>query len=125
MTAQKMNLINALTLILLGLWGYIDVSNYKLATIVSFEHWTALIAVLFGIILLLCNKGIQNSNKAIAHVAVVLTLLVLIALVGKRLPISIDQGGVGLFRVLAMSLCSFIAFIAFIRSFIENRKKES
>ena len=125
MTAQKMNLINALTLILLGLWGYVDVSNYKLATIVSFEHWTALITVLFGIILLLCNKGIQNSNKAIAHVAVVLTLLVLIALVGKRLPISIDQGGVGLFRVLAMSLCSFIAFIAFIRSFIENRKKES
>ena len=123
MTAQKMNLINALTLILLGLWGYVDVSNYKLATIVSFEHWTALITVLFGIILLLCNKGIQNSNKAIAHVAVVLTLLVLIALVGKRLPISIDQGGVGLFRVLAMSLCSFIAFIAFIRSFIENRKK--
>ena len=125
MTAQKMNLINVFTLISLGLWGYIDVSNYKLATIVSFEHWTALITVLFGIILLLCNKGIQNSNKAIAHVAVVLTLLVLIALVGKRLPISIDQGGVGLFRVLAMSLCSFIAFIAFIRSFIENRKKAS
>jgi len=125
MTAQKMNLINALTLIVLGLWGYIDVSNYTLAAIVSFEHWTALITVLFGIILLLCNKGIQNSNKAIAHVAVVLTLLVLIALVGKRLPISIDQGGVGLFRVLAMSLCSFIAFIAFIRSFIENRKKAS
>ena len=118
-----MNLINALTLIALGLWGYIDVSNYKLVTIVSFEHWTALITVLFGIILLFCNKGIQNSNKAIAHIAVVLTLLVLIALVGKRLPISIDQGGVGLFRVLAMSLCSFIAFIAFIRSFIENRKK--
>ena len=125
MTAQKMNLINALTLIVLGLWGYIDVSNYKLSTIVSFEHWTALITVLFGIILLLCNKGIQNSNKAIAHVAVVLTLVVLIALVGKRLPISIDQGGVGLFRVLAMSLSSFIAFIAFIRSFIENRKKAS
>ena len=125
MTAQKMNLINVFTLISLGLWGYIDVSNYTLDTIVSFEHWTALITVLFGIILLLCNKGIQNSNKAIAHIAVVLTLLVLIALVGKRLPISIDQGGVGLFRVLAMSLCSFIAFIAFIRSFIENRKKAS
>ncbi|CAI8214130.1 MAG: Uncharacterised protein [Cryomorphaceae bacterium] len=125
MTAQKMNLINAFTLISLGLWGYIDVSNYTLDTIVSFEHWTALITVLFGIILLLCNKGIQNSNKAIAHIAVVLTLLVLIALVGKRLPISIDQGGVGLFRVLAMSLSSFIAFIAFIRSFIENRKKAS
>ena len=125
MTAQKMNLINALTLILIGLWGYIDVSNYKLATIVSFEHWTALITVLFGIILLLCNKGIQNGNKAIAHVAVVLTILVLVALVGKRLPISIDQGGVGLFRVAMMSLTSLLAFIIFIRSFIENRKKAS
>ena len=41
MTAQKMNLINALTLIVLGLWGYVDVSNYTLAAIVSFEHWTA------------------------------------------------------------------------------------
>jgi len=125
MSAQIMNLINALTLLALGLWGYIDVSNYKLTTIISFEHWTALITVLFGIILLLCNRGIQNSNKAIAHIAVVLTLLVLIALVGKRLPISIDQGGVGLFRVLAMSLSSLIAFVAFIRSFIENRKKAS
>ena len=40
-----MNLINAFNLIVLGLWGYIDVSNYQLATIVSFEHWTALITV--------------------------------------------------------------------------------
>jgi hypothetical protein len=125
MTAQKMNLINSFILMILGLWGYFDVSNYVLTTIISFEHWTALIPVLFGAFLLLCNNGIKDNSKVIAHVAVVLTILILIALVGKRLPISIEQGGTGLFRVSAMSLSSLMALIVFIRSFIDNRKKAS
>ena len=122
MTAQKMNLINALTLIIVGLWGFIDVNTPSLDTGIS---WTALIPVFFGAIFLLCQKGIKNDSKITAHIAVVLTLLILIALVGKRLPISIENGGIGLFRVLVMSLTSLLAFIIFIRSFIENRKKAS
>ena len=122
MTAQKMNLINALTLVIVGLWGFIDVNTPSLETGIS---WTALIPVFFGVILLLCHKGIKNGSKVIAHIAVVLTLLILIALVGKRLPISIENGGIGLFRVAVMSLTSLLAFIIFIRSFIENRKKAS
>ena len=122
MKSEKINLVNALTLIILGLWGFIDVNLPALETGVS---WTALIPVFFGVVLLLCHNGIKNGSKVIAHVAVVVTLLILVALVGKRLPISIENGGVGLFRVAAMSLTSLIAFIAFIRSFIENRKKTS
>jgi len=122
MTAQKMNLINALTLVIVGLWGFIDVNTPSLETGIS---WTALIPVFFGAIFLLCQKGIKNDSKIIAHIAVVLTLLILIALVGKRLPISIENGGIGLFRVVVMSLTSLLAFIIFIRSFIENRKKPS
>ncbi|MDB9910285.1 hypothetical protein OAC83_01545 [Flavobacteriales bacterium] len=122
MTAQKMNLINALTLVIVGLWGFIDVNTPSLETGIS---WTALIPVFFGAIFLLCQKGIKNDSKIIAHIAVVLTLLILIALVGKRLPISIENGGIGLFRVAVMSLTSLLAFIIFIRSFIENRKKVS
>jgi hypothetical protein len=125
MTVQKTNLFNALILVIVGLWGYIDVSNYLFTTIISFEHWTALIPVLFGTVLLLCNKGIKNNSKAIAHIAVVVTLLIFIALVGKRLPISIEQQGPGLIRVLAMSLSSLVALVIFIRNFIENRKKSS
>ncbi len=117
-----MNLINALTLVILGLWGFIDVNTPSLETGIS---WTALIPVFFGVILLLCNKGIKNGSKVIAHIAVVLTLLILIALVGKRLPISIENGGIGLFRVAAMSVISLLAFVSFIRSFIKNRKKAS
>ena len=122
MTAQKMNLINALTLVIVGLWGFIDVNTPSLETGIS---WTALIPVFFGAIFLLCQKGIKNDSKIIAHIAVVLTLLILIALVGKRLPISIENGCIGLFRVVVMSLTSLLAFIIFIRSFIENRKKAS
>jgi len=122
MTAQKMNLINALTLVIVGLWGFIDVNTPSLETGIS---WTALIPVFFGAIFLLCQKGIKNDSKIIAHIVVVLTLLILIALVGKRLPISIENGGIGLFRVAVMSLTSLLAFIIFIRSFIENRKKAS
>ena len=122
MTAQKMNLINALTLVIVGLWGFIDVNTPSLETGIS---WTALIPVFFGAIFLLCQKWIKNDSKIIAHIAVVLTLLILIALVGKRLPISIENGGIGLFRVVVMSLTSLLAFIIFIRSFIENRKKAS
>jgi hypothetical protein len=122
MTVQKMNLINALTLVIVGLWGFIDVNIPSLETGIS---WTALIPVFFGAIFLLCQKGIKNDSKIIAHIVVVLTLLILIALVGKRLPISIENGGIGLFRVAVMSLTSLLAFIIFIRSFIENRKKAS
>jgi hypothetical protein len=122
MTVEKMNLINALTLVILGLWGFIDVNTPSLESGIS---WTALIPVFFGVILLLCHKGIKNGSKVIAHIAVVLTLLILIALVGKRLPISIENGGIGLFRVAAMSVISLLAFVSFIRSFIENRKKAS
>jgi hypothetical protein len=75
------------------------------------------------VILFLCNNGVKNENKVIAHIAVLLTLLLLIALVGMRLPKSIDSGGIGLYRVLAMILTSTLAMITFIRSFINARKK--
>jgi uncharacterized membrane protein (UPF0136 family) len=112
MTTTKANLLNSITLIVIGLWGYFDVGSP-----------TALIPVFFGVILFLCNNGVKNENKVIAHIAVLLTLLLLIALVGMRLPKSIDSGGIGLYRVLAMILTSTLAMITFIRSFINARKK--
>ena len=123
MKTEQSNLLNSLTLITIGLWGYFAVSDYDVSIITSFEHWTALIPVFFGIILLQCHKGIKKNSKLIAHIAVIVTLLIFIALVGKRLPISIEQGGAGLFRVIVMSLTSLMALIVFIRSFISNKKK--
>ena len=111
MKTKQANLLNSLTLISLGLWGYFDVNSP-----------TALIPVFFGVVLFLCNSGVKNDNKVIAHVAVLLTLLLLIALVGMRLPKSLDGGGIGLYRVLGMILTSTLAMVSFVRSFMSNRK---
>lgn len=112
MNTYKANLINSISLIILGIWGYIEVSSV-----------TALIPTAFGAILLACSGGIKKQNKIIAHIAVLLTLLILFALLGMRLPKSLESGGLGLFRVLAMCGTSIIAMIYFVKSFIAARKK--
>ena len=114
MKTYQINFFNALILILVGLWGFIDVDYSP----------TALIPVFFGVILLLCSNGVKNENKVIAHVAVLFTLLILVALVGMRLPKSLESGGAGLFRVIIMIITSSVSMISFIQSFIAARKNK-
>ncbi|MEK9755488.1 MAG: hypothetical protein VW371_00440 [Bacteroidota bacterium] len=113
MNAYKANLINSFSLIIFGVWGYIDSSSI-----------TALIPVMIGGPLLVCSSGIEKGNKIISHLAVLATLVILVALIGMRLPKSLDQGGIGLYRVIAMIATSSIAMIFFIKSFIQNRKSK-
>lgn len=112
MKSQKMNLINALTLIVLGFWGYLET-----------QSGTALIPSGFGLILLLCTPGLKNQNKIISHVAVLLTILILFALVGMRLPKSIESGGMGLARIVIMIFTCLVAMASFVKSFIDARKQ--
>ena len=114
MNSYKANLINSLTLIIIGLWGYFESSSI-----------TALIPVVFGVILFLCSKGVKSQNKLIAHIAVLLTLIILLSLVGMRLPKSIESGGLGLLRVFSMIVTSTLAMIFFVKSFIDARKNRS
>ena len=114
MKTYQINFFNGLVLILVGLWGFIDVDYSP----------TALIPVFFGVILLLCSNGVKNENKVIAHIAVLFTLLILVALVGMRLPKSLDLGGTGLFRVIIMIITSSVSMISFIQSFIAARKNK-
>ena len=118
MNASKANLINSISLITLGLWGFFEAfAEYE------WKAATALIPVVFGVVLLLCYSGVKNQNKMISHVAVLLTLLILIALLGMRIPKVIDIGGIDLYRIIAMSITSLIAMIYFVKSFIEARRK--
>lgn len=114
MNSYKANLINSSTLIIIGLWGYFESSSV-----------TALIPVVFGVILILCSKGVKSQNKLIAHIAVLLTLIILLSLVGMRLPKSIESGGLGLLRVFSMIATSTLAMIFFVKSFIDARKNRS
>ena len=52
MNTVQANLINGISLILLGFWGYLDVDSP-----------TALIPVFFGIILLLCQDDILVARS--------------------------------------------------------------
>ena len=118
MNTSTANLINSATLIILGIWGYLDSNSL-----------TAFIPVFFGVIMLLCNKGLKKENKTIAHIVVLLTAIILIALVGMRLPKYFEIDGwtiivnwdLGLYRVIFMIATSTIAMRTFIKSFIKAR----
>jgi len=111
MKAHVANLINAIVLIIMGLWGYFETSS-----------GTAFIPVGFGVALLLLNGGVKKENKVIAHIAVVLTLLILLAMLGMRLPKALDAGGMSLVRTIVPIVTGLIAMVAFIKSFIDARK---
>ena len=114
MNIITINLANAVILMGVGLLGYLDVLSP-----------TALIPVGFGFLLLICSvllKYKPGISLIVGHVAVSLTLLIFIALVGMRLPKSLDSGGLGLVRVLIMIFSSGFSLIAFVKHFIDNKK---
>tara|TARA_B100000575_G_scaffold83496_1_gene65727 strand:- start:5703 stop:6059 length:357 start_codon:yes stop_codon:yes gene_type:complete len=110
---QKFNLINSIALISMSAWGYIDTNSF-----------TALIPAFFGVILLILGTMLTNDKlvKLSAHLVVLFTLLILLALVVQVLPGVLERGGIGLIRVILMISTSSIAMIVFIKSFIDNRK---
>jgi hypothetical protein len=116
MNAHIANLINAVTLIGMSLWGYYGSDT---------PSKTALIPLVFGIVLLALNNGVKFQNKAQAHVAVIATLLVFVALI-KPLMGAMDRGdNMATIRVAAMMVTSGVAFAFFIKSFIDARKARS
>ena len=110
---QKFNLVNSIALISMSAWGYIDTNSF-----------TALIPAAFGVVLLILGTMLTNEKlvKLSAHLVVLFTLLILLALVIQVLPGVLDRGGIGLIRVIIMISSSSIAMILFVKSFIDNRK---
>lgn len=112
MNAYKAHLMNACTFLIMGAWGYF-----------ATQSPTALIPVVIGVVLLSITNGVKNENKAIAHVAVVITLLALIAIVMKPLMSALDSDDImKKFRAIAMVFTSALAMIFFIKSFIDAKK---
>ena len=112
---QKFNLINSIALISMSAWGYIDTNSF-----------TALIPAFFGVLLFILGTMLTNEKlvKLSAHLLVLFTLLILLALIIQVLPGVVERGGVGLIRVILMISTSAIAMIIFIKSFIKNRKSK-
>ena len=116
MKASTSSLLNAIILISMGLWGYFESESKAI---------TALIPVIIGIILLLVNKGVKNENKALAHVAVLLTFLILLGLIKPLFGAFERENTYAIIRVLLMIISSLWAMISFIKSFISARKNKT
>jgi len=107
------SLINSLVLITLGTWAYFSSETPSV---------TALIPVFAGIILFVITPGFKNGNRLLAHIAVVLTFLILIGLI-KPLTGAISRSdGAAIARVVIMMITSLAAINVFVRSFIEARR---
>jgi Zn-dependent protease len=114
--ANHVSLIHSVTLIAFGSWAYFGSESPSI---------TALIPVIFGVLLLALNKGVQKENKVLAHVAVLFTLLILFGLL-KPFSSQLSQGdAVGIFRVGAMLATTLWALVAFVQSFIAARKRRA
>ncbi|MFK7936127.1 MAG: hypothetical protein AB8G22_21615 [Saprospiraceae bacterium] len=113
MNAATASLINALTLIAMSLWGYFGSETPSL---------TAFIPAAFGAVLLAMNSGVKKENKVIAHIAVTLTLLVLVSLF-KPLSGAMGRGDTAAtIRIGLMIATSILAMVFFIKSFRDARK---
>lgn len=116
MTIMKpylINLINAIVLVSLGSWAYFTSDTPSV---------TALIPVFAGIILILITPWYKRGNHVIAHIAVVITLVILLGLF-KPLTGSIGRSDpMGIVRVSVMILTSLLAMIIFVKSFIDARR---
>lgn len=114
MKPHKISFVNAITLISFGLWGYVDVDYSP----------TALIPVVFGVIILALYSGLKKENKTVAHIVVLLTFLILGGLI-KPLMSTLENGStMGVTRVSLMMLSTLFALIVFVKSFIANRSKK-
>ncbi|MCB8998888.1 MAG: hypothetical protein H6540_09675 [Bacteroidales bacterium] len=110
------NGVNAVVLIILGSWAYLGSDS---------PSPTALIPVFGGLILLILTPSFKKGNRVVAHIAVTLTLILLIGLI-KPLTGAIGRNDfLGIARVIIMMLSSAAAMFYFIRSFVEARKNPS
>lgn len=114
MKAYKASLINALLLIILPLWGYFSSDTPSI---------TALIPAFIGAVLLGMNYGVKKENKVIAHIAVILTLIILFGLI-KPLQGAIGRSdGLAIGRIIVMIISTVVAMIFFVKSFIDAKKR--
>ena len=113
MKAHTASLINAVILIGFGLWAYLGSET---------PSKTALIPVVFGAIILSLYKGVKKEDKIIAHIAVLLTLLILGGLVKPLTAAMGREDGLAIARVSVMILSTLVSLVFFVKSFIDVRR---
>jgi hypothetical protein len=116
MKPYQINLLNALILITLGAWGYLGSES---------PSPTALIPVGFGVVFLLAHAPFKKENKIVAHIVVVLTLLLLIALITPLTSAINRSDNTAAIRVGIMMASCAVAMVIYIKSFIDARRNKA
>lgn len=73
------------------------------------------------VLIMASNPGVRRNNKVIAHVAVLLTLIVLVALVVPLRSAINREDSAAIGRLVIMLLSSALAMVFFIKSFTAGR----
>lgn len=121
MKTYQANMINGLALILMPLWAYL---SFEATTEKPLQSITAIIPLILGVILILCNNGVKKENKIIAHIAVLITLIALVGLIMPLKSAINEARNLSIARVLIMFLTGVFAMITFVKSFIAARKNK-
>jgi len=96
-------------------WGYLDSDS---------PSATALIPAFGGVALLICNPGVRRENKVAAHIAVLLTLIILLGLF-QPLTGVVARGNIsGIIRVALMLMSTMAAMVFFVRNFVRARQNK-
>jgi len=103
------NFINGLVLLSMGIWAVAESDG---------SSNTVYITPLVGFALMLLTPGVKKDNKVIAHIAVLLTLLILLSLI---FPIR-NAEGTAFYRILIQMITSAFAMVVFVMSFINARR---
>lgn len=114
MNAFRATILAGLVLVALSVWAAADSGSL-----------TALIPAAFGAALLAAAPGVKAENRIVAHVAVLLAVVVIVALV-RPLIGTIDRGSlVGTARIGAMMLATLFALGCYVKSFVDARRSRS
>lgn len=113
MTPPLASLINAITLILCAFWAY---------WAAGMGGWMPLLPAGFGLALIACHPGVKAENKIIAHIAVLLTFVMLGSALAHLWMAFGAGNSAAMLRLALMSATGILAMIYFIKSFRDARR---
>ena len=106
MKTYQINLLNGITLIVIGLWAFLTTTT---------ETATALVPVAFGGLFLLTIPPFRSGNPLTANILTLLSGLLIIALSLSLWSTVRDQQGLPVLPLIIMLLSTSVAFVFLIR----------
>ena len=117
MKPSTFNLINGLILVIAGLYGYFVITGSTGTASV-----TALIPSVFGVLLVVLSYFWKKAPRVVSHIAIVLTLLLLIMIFNRFMKVETWSETKYIFLICIIS--NALAMFVFIRSFVIARIKK-